>query len=203
MNYLLRTGIIVTLLTVFVTSGFITGKTYEKSIEQIFTQFLSSQKTSSDRGSTQGAKTSITQPPGFSPVLRVSDGDTIVVSIDGKDEKVRLIGVNTPESVDPRRKVECFGRESAQKLRAIIGNNGVRLEGDQTQTDRDRYGRLLRYVYLPNGIFVNLQLIQEGFAYEYTYNKPYKYQVQFREAQTNAANAKLGLWNENTCNGKL
>lgn len=135
----------------------------------------------------------------FVPLVRVVDGDTITVLVDGKRETIRLIGINTPETVDPRRPVECFGKESSNKAKELLTGKQVRLASDPTQQDRDRYGRLLRYVYLADGTFVNELLIEEGFAYEYTYHTPYQYQEEFRTAQEEARKNQKGLWGEGIC----
>jgi micrococcal nuclease len=141
-------------------------------------------------------------PQPLVPVLRVVDGDTIVVSVNGKNETVRLIGINTPETVDPRKTVECFGREASGRAQALLQNASVILEADPTQGDRDKYGRLLRYIFLPDGTNVNELMIEEGYAYEYTYATPYAYQEEFQTAQKAAMVQKKGLWNEATCNGR-
>lgn len=135
-------------------------------------------------------------------ITRIIDGDTLVVSLGSKEEKVRLIGVNTPETVDPRREVECFGKEAKEYLVKLLFGKNVRLEADASQQERDRYGRLLRYVFLEDGLFINQVLIQSGYAYEYTYDLPYQYQSEFKKAETDARRRGLGLWNENSCSGK-
>lgn len=148
-------------------------------------------------------------------VTRVVDGDTIVVNINGLDEKIRLIGVDTPESVDPRKPVECFGKEASNYTKSLLENQNIILEPDSTQGNTDKYKRLLRYVFLPSSTStntdpttapgtlsptnINLKLIQDGYAHEYTYNKPYKYQNQFKQAQTEATNAQRGLWSTTAC----
>ncbi|WP_322816772.1 thermonuclease family protein [Chloroflexus sp.] len=135
-------------------------------------------------------------------VVRVVDGDTIIVRIGWDEERVRLIGINTPESVDPRRPVECFGKEAASNARKLVDRQTVFLEDDPSQDSRDRFGRLLRYVWLEDGRMVNLEQIRQGYAYEYTYNVPYRYQAIFRAAETEARNAQRGLWAPETCNGQ-
>ncbi len=135
-------------------------------------------------------------------VKRVVDGDTIVVTIEGKDEKVRLIGINSPETVDPRKPVECFGKEAKEYLKSLLVKRLVNLEPDPTQQDRDKYGRLLRYVFLPDGTLVNQLMITKGFAYEYTYDLPYKYQKDFKSGQQRAEALGRGLWDDRTCAGK-
>ena len=136
-------------------------------------------------------------------VSNVVDGDTLAVNIDGKQEVLRLIGINTPETVDPRKPVECFGAEASAKAKEILTGKQVSLEADKTQSERDKYGRLLRYVYLEDGTNFNKSMIEQGYAYEYTYNTPYKYQADFKAAQQQSKDNKMGLWAENTCNGNL
>jgi micrococcal nuclease len=132
-------------------------------------------------------------------VTKVVDGDTIDVDIDGKVERIRLIGINTPEIVDPRKPVECFGKEASDRAKKLLGGQKVKLEADPTQTDRDKYARLLRYVILTDGTNVNLQMIRDGYAYEYTYQIPYKFQAEFKAAETEAKAAKRGLWADGVC----
>jgi len=135
-----------------------------------------------------------TQTQGVHVVSRVVDGDTIEVTKNGIKEKVRLIGVNTPETVDPRKKVECFGKEASAYAKEILMNQKVTVVSDSTQDTRDRYGRLLAYVYREDGLFVNKHMIEEGYAYEYTYKAPYLFQKEFKEAQLKAQTEGKGLW---------
>lgn len=135
-------------------------------------------------------------------VAKTVDGDTIKASIDGKVETIRLIGVDTPETKDPRKKVQCFGQAASDYTKANLAGKNVRLEADRSQDNRDKYGRLLRYVFLPDGTNFNLQLVQDGYAYEYTYDVPYQYQSQFKAAQTAAEAQSKGLWAASTCSGK-
>lgn len=121
-------------------------------------------------------------------VSRVIDGDTIELS-NGK--KVRYIAMDTPETVDPRKPIQCFGVEASNRNKQLVEGKTVLLEKDISETDR--YGRLLRYVYI-DGVFVNLFLVQEGFAYSYTYPPDVKYQSQFTEAERLAREQKRGLW---------
>lgn len=138
----------------------------------------------------------------FVNVVRVIDGDTIVVLMSGKEEKVRLIGINSPESVDPRRPIECFGKEAKTYLSQLLTDKKVRLEADPSQQNRDKYDRLLRFVFLEDGTNINQKLIFDGYAYEYTYDTPYKYQSAFKRAQDDASGRGVGLWSESTCSGK-
>ena len=84
----------------------------------------------------------------------------------------------------------------------MLAGQIVRLEPDPSQGDQDRYGRLLRYVWLPDGRLVNLELIRQGYAFEYTYDRPYKYQALFQAAEREARAQQRGLWAPATCNGQ-
>ena len=133
-------------------------------------------------------------------VTRVVDGDTIDVNMGGSTQRVRLIGIDTPESVDPRQAVECFGKEASLKLKGLIEGRKVRLEADASQDNKDKYGRILRYVW-DGEENINLWMIREGYAFEYTYRDTYKYQAQFKETERTAREAKVGLWSPSSCNG--
>ncbi len=135
-------------------------------------------------------------------LVRVVDGDTIVVLIDGVEKKVRMIGINAPESVDPRRKVECFGKEASDyfKMLLLVGSDVI-LVADASQDDVDRYGRLIRYVMLTDGTDVNAKMIIDGYAYEYTYKVPYQKQAEYKINQVSAESDRRGLWSKETCDG--
>ena len=132
-------------------------------------------------------------------VIKVVDGDTIEVAINNKKEKIRLIGIDTPETVDPRKPVQCFGKEASNKAKEMLSGKKVLLEIDLTQGERDKYKRLLRYVFLENGLNFNKYMIEQGFAHEYTYDLPYKYQKEFKQAEQEAMQAGRGLWANNIC----
>lgn len=121
-------------------------------------------------------------------VTRVIDGDTIEIE---NGERVRYLGVDTPETVDPRKPVQCFGVEASKKNKELVEGKTVRLEKDIT--DRDKYGRLLRYVYVDN-LFINLELVKQGFATSYTYPPDVKYQEEILTAEREARRANRGLW---------
>jgi micrococcal nuclease len=131
---------------------------------------------------------------GRADVVRVVDGDTIVVRLDGREESVRLIGIDTPESIDPRTPVECYGREASRRAAALLPpGTAVRLVRDVEP--RDRYDRLLAYVYrLDDGTFVNLALVQEGFASVATYPPNVAHTDDFVAAAADAREAGRGLW---------
>lgn len=124
---------------------------------------------------------------------RVVDGDTIVVSIEGKQEKVRLIGVDTPETVHPSKPVEYFGREASDFTKRTVERQKVRLEYDWQK--RDKYGRLLGYVYLEDGTFLNAEIIKQGYGFAYT-KYPFKFLDEFRQYEREARENKKGLWQD-------
>lgn len=139
--------------------------------------------------------------PALYPVIKVVDGDTIEVQEDGTIVKVRLIGIDTPEVVDPRKVVQCFGREASNEAHRMLDGQSVSLETDPSQDTHDKYGRLLAYAYLPDGTFFNEHMISAGFAHEYAYRFPYKYQKRFKAAEKAAREAQRGLWAPDTCAG--
>lgn len=134
-------------------------------------------------------------------VISVVDGDTIKISMNGKEVTLRLIGMDTPETVDPRKPVQCFGKEASNKAKELLSGKKVIIEIDPSQGELDKYGRTLAYVYRDDGLFYNKYMIEQGYAHEYTYNTQYKYQVEFKLAQKTAQSGQLGLWSPNTCNG--
>lgn len=139
--------------------------------------------------------------PTLFAVVAVVDGDTIKVASQDTVETLRLIGMDTPETKDPRKPVQCFGAEAAAKAAELLSGRQVHLEADPTQGERDKYGRLLRYVWREDGLFFNEWMIRNGYAHEYTYATPYRYQADFRAAQRDAADHQRGLWSPATCAG--
>lgn len=131
-------------------------------------------------------------------VVRVKDGDTFVLSANGIFHDVRLIGVDTPESVHPSKSVECFGKEASNFLKNYLTGKTVKLEEDPSQSTYDKYRRRLGYVWIEKEL-VNLKIIREGYGHEYTYNIPYKYQSEFKKAQEEAELEKKGLWAPTAC----
>ena len=139
---------------------------------------------------------------GQAELIRVIDGDTIVVNIDGKEEKIRIIGIDTPESVKPNTPVECFAQEATQEITDFLAKPGIlSISTDPTQDSRDNYGRLLAHVFM-NEINIGEHMIRDGYAYEYTYRDPYIYQLEYRAAEKEARINKRGLWSADSCNGK-
>ncbi len=135
-------------------------------------------------------------------VEHVVDGDTLDLDMEGKRVRVRLIGINTPETVDPRRPVECFGKEASNKAKEILLGKWVSVESDPTQDAYDKYGRKLLYVYTSDGTLFNKQMIEEGYAHEYTYRYPYKYQQEFKTREREARTQERGLWGAGVCQAK-
>lgn len=129
-------------------------------------------------------------------VKRVVDGDTIIVLVAGQERTVRLVGINTPETVDPRKGVECFGKEASNETKEILKSRKVRLVKDISETDK--FKRLLRFVYVPlddgNLLFLNDYLVRMGFATASTYPPDVSFASRFEEAQAQAIAQNRGLW---------
>lgn len=136
-------------------------------------------------------------------VVRVVDGDTVRIMLDGTETTLRLIGMNTPETVDPRTTVECFGKEASNKAKELLSSTRITLELDEREGGIDKYGRTLAYLYMDDGVMFNEWMIKNGYAYEYTYDDVYKYQSEFKAAEHYARQHELGLWSSDTCSGKL
>jgi micrococcal nuclease len=134
-----------------------------------------------------------TTAAGTYKVISVEDGDTIVVDMAGKPERVRFIGVDTPEVKDPRKPVQCFGRAASSFTKQTVGPNSVRLEADPENSNRDRYNRLLRYVYLPDNTLLNAKLIEEGYGFAYV-GFPFTKKAEFKALETQARKQNRGLW---------
>lgn len=150
---------------------------------------------------TPGAKlTEVASPKEgtFYQVTGIVDGDTIKIKIGDKTEKVRVIGIDTPET---QNKKQCYGKEASSKMQSLAQGKKVRLEADTSQSDRDQYGRLLRFVFLEDSTDVGKTLISEGYAHEYTYNKPYKYVNEYKLVESDAKTRLLGFWATTTCSG--
>lgn len=149
-------------------------------------------------GSVDSAATSIENAqPGLAHVDHDVDGDTIDITLNGRKDTVRFIGVDTPETHDPRKPVQCYGPEAAAHTKSVLEGQNVRLAADPQDSDRDKYGRLLRYVYLPDGTLYNAQLITDGWGFAYTIF-PFSRLNDFRALQASAKASGRGLWS--TCN---
>lgn len=132
-------------------------------------------------------------PAGFFRVTEVADGDTIVVNMSGTLERIRMVGVDTPETHHPDKPVQCFGQAASNFTTDLLNGKNVRLESDTESTNRDRYDRLLRYVYTESGELVNLELIRQGYGFAYT-SFPFTKMEEFRVAEKSAREAGHGLW---------
>jgi len=138
------------------------------------------------------AETREAEPAGRQ-VSRVIDGDTLILS---PNDKVRLIGVDTPETIHPKKTVECYGKEAKEFTQSAVAGRTIRLVLDDANAGRrhkDRYGRILGYVYLQAGMMLNAELIRRGFAHAYT-RLPFRYLVEFRRLEQNARDRGVGLW---------
>ncbi len=133
--------------------------------------------------------------PGLFKIVRVIDGDTVELE---SGQKVRYIGVDTPETKSPTKGVQCFGREAKAKNKELVEGKYVKLEKDISETDR--YGRLLRYVYLPlpnstnEAVFINKYLVKNGYAHAATFPPDVRFSEEFTEDERIARENNLGLW---------
>lgn len=127
-------------------------------------------------------------------VTKVTDGDTFHATIDGADFTIRIIGINTPETVAPGKPVECGRPEATAAATKLLAGEVVILTPDPTQADTDRYGRLLRYADLPDGNDVGDQLIQDGHARQAEYDGPYQRQDTYLADEHIAATTLIGGW---------
>jgi micrococcal nuclease len=141
-----------------------------------------------------GAPAAAAAPPGEATLVRPIEGDTVVVRIGGRDEHVRLIGIDTPESVSQQVPVECFGPEAKHRTAELLpAGTRVRLERDIEA--RDKYDRLLAYLTrVDDGVLVNLLLVEEGFAESAAFPPNTAHQPDFDRAQADAKQAQRGLW---------
>lgn len=131
-------------------------------------------------------------------IHRVLDGDTFAYMGADGERIVRLLGVNSPETKDPRKPVECFGREAAEFLKQMLQGQNVRLEKDPKARNIDKYGRELRYAYLDDGRMVNKLLLEYGYA-QATPEYPFTLSEEFVMLEDEAKNSGRGLWNEDAC----
>lgn len=135
------------------------------------------------------------QPSDMHIITRIVDGDTVEIET---GQKVRYIGIDTPETHHPTKKVECFGREATERNELLVKGKQVRMVKDVSETDR--YGRLLRYVFIPSpkaseeAVFVNELLVREGYAHAVTFPPDVAYEQRFREAEQDARINTRGLW---------
>lgn len=134
------------------------------------------------------ASSAVTESPETATVLRVIDGDTVELN---DKRRVRYIGIDTPEVVDPNKPVECFGPEAKAANQSLVEGKSVRLVKDISEVDK--YGRLLRYVYFGDTL-VNDYLVRQGFAHASTYPPDVELSEQLRQAEKEARVNTRGLW---------
>ena len=124
-------------------------------------------------------------------VTKIVDGDTFYAIVDGKEQSIRLIGVDTPETKHPNKAKQCFGSEATDYVSELLLNKVVTLENDTS--DKDRYGRLLRYAWVGD-TFVNYNLVLNGYAFSVAYPPDIKHQIDFEIAEQKAKEEELGVW---------
>ncbi len=137
---------------------------------------------------------SLNASPNSATVKRVVDGDTIEIAIGGKTERVRLIGVDTPETKHPTKGVECYGPEASAYTEQLLPT-GTALRVERDIEARDKYGRLLLYVYTADSnVFVNLDLVMNGYARPMVFEPNTAHKADFAQAATQAELRNVGLW---------
>ncbi len=134
----------------------------------------------------------MTFEPGSYVIKTFVDGDTVIVDMGGVDETIRFIGVDTPETHKPNTPVQCYGPLAAAYTKERIGSGRIRLVSDRLTTNRDRYNRLLRYVVLDDGTYLNQELVAKGYGFAYSF--PFAKLDAYAETMELAQQAKRGLW---------
>ncbi|AFR31316.1 thermonuclease family protein [Arthrobacter sp. Rue61a] len=128
-------------------------------------------------------------------VEKVVDGDTIRISCNGISTRVRLVGINAPESVKEDAPVECGGPEASTYLHSLLDGQQVFLSADPVQGVRDKYDRLLAYVWTTDGTLTNRTILEQGHAEATGYGKSFAYSEDFTAAADQARKSKAGIWN--------
>lgn len=123
-------------------------------------------------------------------VDRVVDGDTVIF-ING--DRLRYVGIDTPEEFDQRKPVQCFAKEAAAKNKQLVEGKTIKFYKDVNEMDQ--YGRWLGFVYLEDGTFVNMELVRQGYGFAYPYPPDVSKSDEFAKAERFARENKLGLWN--------
>ncbi|CAI6330160.1 thermonuclease family protein [Bacillus subtilis] len=126
-------------------------------------------------------------------VRRVIDGDTFIADVNGTEERIRLILVDTPETVHPTKAVQPYGKEASAFSKKTLENQSVYLEYDKEK--RDKYDRLLAYVFLKDGTSFNKILLEKGYARLAVFPPNTKYEDEYKQAEKTAKNERLGIWN--------
>ena len=146
---------------------------------------------------TDSAKIAQTQNKKLYQILEVVDGDTVKISEIGT---LRLIGIDTPETKDPRKVVQCFGKEASENAKKLLSGQKVWLEFDESKSKTDKYRRTLAYIFREDGYFYNLEAVKNGFAHSYR-EYPHPKLDEFNLAEKQAREGKIGFWADNTCQG--
>lgn len=184
-----KVGIAVGIVFVLLVIGLLSSKKETPPVAQIST-------TNSFNTNTVQQNTNVTVAS-KATVTEVVDGDTVKLA-DGTT--IRVVGIDTPETKDPRKPIQCFGQEASKKMQALVEGKEVNLEENPGDTV-DKYGRQLRYLAL-NGVDVGAALVREGYAFAY---RPYPHQRMdtYIKLEREARQAKRGLWAESSCNGNV
>lgn len=136
-------------------------------------------------------------------VVRTVDGDTIVAKLDAEPKTeftVRLLGIDTPETVDPRKAVQCFGKEASKKMHELVSGARVRLDSDPQADERDKYGRILRNLVASDGTDINALMVREGYAHAYlSFPLNRERKSELHNLETSARVKQLGLWSPSIC----
>lgn len=132
-------------------------------------------------------------------VSYVYDGDTLAILYRGKERIIRLLGIDTPETVDHRKPIQCFGKQASLVTKELLNNKNISLKFDSEREQKDKYGRYLAYVYRQDGLDINKYLIEKGYAREYTYGKPYLRKKEFKKIEKQAKENGIGMWNKYNC----
>ncbi|MFH1456797.1 MAG: thermonuclease family protein [Patescibacteria group bacterium] len=130
-------------------------------------------------------------------ISRVVDGDTVEFTCNGKDEKIRIIGIDTPETVHPSKPVQCFGKEASQKMKKIAENKKAILKKGQGSENRDKYGRLLRYIEI-NNQDIGAEMIKNGYAFSYKIY-PHEKLDEYNQLEKDVRETEKGLWGKGIC----
>lgn len=148
-------------------------------------------------GTGTAARPPALQVPASGPysVEKVVDGDTIRISCNGTSTRVRLVGINAPESVKEDAPVECGGPEASTFLHSLLDGQQVFLSADPAQGVRDKYDRILAYVWTADGTLANKSIVEQGHAEATGYGKPFAYSEDFTAAAHQARKSKAGRWN--------
>lgn len=139
-------------------------------------------------------KQPIFEPERLYSVTSVVDGDTFIIKKGKQSLTIRMLGINTPETVDRRKAKECFGEEASLETKKLLNGQRVKLSTSPNREIKDKYGRYLAYVYLEDNFFVNEYLVEYGYAREYTYGSAYSLQKKFKKKEKDAQRKNIGLW---------